>query len=493
MKLTHVITEFKGRLNTELDTKLRDFRLFQEKPKEEILKNYEREVAVLDEMLNTVTFSSPEEFLKYVSKDKDKTLQAITKSGTTIEFMVDVEQVAIPEALRNFTKKFAKEPSESEPALLNQRGLYLTPPHGELLWNGKKSAMVKSIKIGHINEPVYLLSGKYCYGIINVDEPKQINLNQFKSLANKHQITDTERQKWWPNKDVLYYYPIKFVRRWEVPKEWQVKKGAQIWVENVKFEEISNSARFIFMLQEDQTKRDDETREGGIEAEMKRYGDWYKVKVDPKKTYRYVAQHHSRGDSMHTDLRMEINDHLIGWTLDTPGSKTNPKHDKFLKPVTPSQGVDYQALAERKLIQPKVWLTVKGQIEAGGIGATKYKPADFEIVSSGIVKFGVQKHDFHEYFLYPDKKWAQSDLKGRWIASYIPRPSHYERAGEGKFMWGFWRPNDQRPYVEYQNYDEAVEKARKEKGYMIWQHPEKGELQESVDFREDKKSNWTYK
>jgi hypothetical protein len=336
------------------------------------------------------------------------------------------------------------------------------------------------------------LSGRYCYGIIKLSKPKQIGLTEFKDLSTKHQITEEERKKWWPGKEILYLYPISIIRRWTPPREWKVQKGAQIFVRDVKFEEVSNSARFIF--QEDSTGNEGDTREEGIVKEIAQYGDWYKVKSNPNKTYRYVVQHHIRGNSVHTDLRMEVNDHLIGWTLDTPGSTVDPKHDKFLHPVTASQGIDYQNLAERKLIQPKVWLTVKGKVPAGGIGATAHKEAEFQIVSSGTVKFGVQKHDFHEYFLDPDKKWNQeSTVKGRWIVAYIPRPSHYIKAGEGKDMWSFWKPNDQRPYIEYQNYEESIKKADKENGYVVWQDPNKGELKKEVDFRKDKKTSWVYK
>ena len=168
------------------------------------------------------------------------------------------------------------------------------------------------------------------------------------------------------------------------------------------------------------------------------------------------------------------------------------KEDKFLHPADPSTQKDYQILCERKLIQPKVWLTVKGRIEAGGIGATKFKPADFEIISTGRVRFGTQKHDFHEYFLDPDAKWNQENtIKGRWIFTYIPRPQHYTRAGEGKFMWACWKPKDQKPYVETQQLDESIKKAEKEKGYVLWQHPFKG-LEKEEDFREGKKKSWIY-
>jgi len=456
------------------------------------INKLKREIALVDQILDEKTIHSTKELADFLGSSLGKNVSLKTKDETIMEFMIDANQVNVPTALDNFSKKFRPE-HESEPAILNQWGLYLSPPHGELIWSGKKNVIVKSIRLSnHIDEPVYLLSGKYCYGIIKMGKSRQINLREFKELSSKHQITDEERRRFWPGKEILYLYPINIIRRWQPPREWKVQKGAQIFVKDVKFEETSNSARFIFLASEEGGNEGD-THEEEIEKQMNAYGDWYRVKANSRKTYRYVAQHHIRGNSIHTDLRMEMNDHLVGWTLDTPGSLANIKHDKFLEPVTASQGIDYQNLAERKLVQPKVWLTVKGKVPAGGIGATAHKEAEFQIVSSGTVRFGTQKHDFHEYFLYPEKKWNQeSTVKGRWIAAYIPRPAHYTRAGEGKMMYAFWKPNDQRPYVEYQDYEESLKKAEKEKGYVIWQDPNKGELKKAGDFRENKKSSWVY-
>lgn len=395
---------------------------------------------------------------------------------------------------------------ESEPAIFNQVGLYLTPPHGRLIWDGKKTAIIKSIKLkSHLDTPIYLLSGDLAYGIIKLGEPKEINLEQFKSLESKHRIGEEERLKWWKDAKTLYYYPVSFIRRWDHPKRWKKQQGAQMFVKNVQFleEQLMGPSLLIFAKEkENKEYKEDETREESIETEQSKYGDWYKVKADPKKTYRYVAQYHVRGNSVHTDLRMEVNDHLVGWTLNTPGvpednakpqvEYKHTKEDKFQNPRDPSSQKDYQILVERKLIQPKVWLTVKGKIEAGGIGATRFKPAEFEIISTGRVRFGAQKHDFHEYFLDPDDKWSQEkSIKGRWIISLIPRPQHYQRAGEGKTMWAAWKPKDQRPYVEYQKLDESIKKAQDEKGYVLWQHPYKG-LEKEEDFREGKKKTWIY-
>ena len=36
--------------------------------------------------------------------------------------------------------------------------------------------------------------------------------------------------------------------------------------------------------------------------------------------FKFVLQDHIRGKSIHGDLRFEVDDHLIGLTLDDPGS-----------------------------------------------------------------------------------------------------------------------------------------------------------------------------
>ena len=438
-----------------------------------------------------------QELLEFLEEKKGKDLRLEGRGGMTFEFRNSEKIINLEETPKQ----------EGLPGTTQQWGLYLTPPHGRLIWDGKKTAMIKSIKLkSHIGQPLYLLSGDTCYGIIKVSEPKEISISEFKNLEPKHSVSESERHRWWPTAEKLYYYLISFIRRWDHPKRWQKQQGAQIFVRDVKFQEnFRLSSSTIIMLKEKANPeyKEDETRKEVIEAEQKKYGDWYRVKVkDPKKTYRYVAQYHRRGSSVHIDLRFEANNHLVGWTLNTPGvpegsSKPqaeymNTKEDKFLNPRSPSVGTDYQILCEQKLIQPKVWLTVKGKIPPGGIGATKHQEAEFIIISTGRVRFGCQKHDFHEYFLQPDSKWSQSkNLVGRWIISHIPRPQHYKRAGEGKFMWAMWKPEEQKPYTETHNLDTETKKAESEKGYMLWQNPYKG-LIEDMDFREGKKKTWVY-
>jgi len=114
-------------------------------------------------------------------------------------------------------------------------GLYLVEPHGELIWLRRKKAIVKSVKFSsHIGEPLYLLSGKYCYGIITLDSPVEITLKEFRELAPKHLITEEERERWWPDKKKLFYYPFTF-QKFISPRKWKYVPGVQNFVQHVQF------------------------------------------------------------------------------------------------------------------------------------------------------------------------------------------------------------------------------------------------------------------
>ncbi|RLI47785.1 MAG: hypothetical protein DRO73_11020 [Candidatus Thorarchaeota archaeon] len=119
----------------------------------------------------------------------------------------------------------------------NPAGLYLVEPHGELIWLRRKKAIVKSVKFSsHIGEPLFLLSGKYCYGIIRLDSPVEITLKEFRELTPKHLITEEERERWWPHKKKLFYYPFTIEKLFDPPRKWKYVPGIQNFVQHVEFE-----------------------------------------------------------------------------------------------------------------------------------------------------------------------------------------------------------------------------------------------------------------
>ena len=88
------------------------------------------------------------------------------------------------------------------------KGISVREPHGKMISEGTKKAIVKSKKF--IPGNFYLLvSGKNSYGFIRLEKPTKIGLKEFKTLSNKHQISEPELASWLNNKKTLYYYPIR--------------------------------------------------------------------------------------------------------------------------------------------------------------------------------------------------------------------------------------------------------------------------------------------
>ena len=128
-------------------------------------------------------------------------------------------------------------------------GLYLVPDHGEMIWSGEKSMIVKTRRFD-LSEPHYLISGNRCYGIVTFKEPRRITKAEFVRLRPKHRITDQEAWAWWrllpgaDGKDVpLYAYEVKSFERFDPPKYVQIPRGIQTIIrpENIDFTEPSIS------------------------------------------------------------------------------------------------------------------------------------------------------------------------------------------------------------------------------------------------------------
>jgi uncharacterized protein YecE (DUF72 family) len=58
------------------------------------------------------------------------------------------------------------------------------------------------------NKPLLLIEDKIGLGIIQVSNPIAITLKQFSKLRKYHEITESDRIKWWPSYDTLYAYTI---------------------------------------------------------------------------------------------------------------------------------------------------------------------------------------------------------------------------------------------------------------------------------------------
>ena len=195
---------------------------------------------------------------------------------------------------------------------------------------------------------------------------------------------------------------------------------------------------------------------------------------------KWVMQSHIRGESQHLDLRMEFNDHLLGWSI-VGGSTSDPVLPKSL---LSRQGEGFLAetkcwsencnewkynieerldgfyaipKGERETLsleieelarQPKIWLTVHGDVKPGEVGAGAEVPGKFIIEGKGTFWEGTQKPYFHEYFLKggPFRDYTRFILRAIRVMRIDPETKK-PREGQYELLWRAMVPKDQEAYA----------------------------------------------
>lgn len=198
--------------------------------------------------------------------------------------------------------------------------------------------------------------------------------------------------------------------------------------------------------------------EGGIGAGGRSQYMEYPTKTSKRK---FIMQDHWRGKSVHIDFRMEVNDHLVGWTiLDNPPGAMDVTSIEDAKKMF--RTLDWKLTwkkqkiglrAETKARQPKEWLKVQGVVKPGGVGATKTKPAVFLVIEKGTFWEGAQKPYFHEYFIkselgniIPKNKWIRIIMRGIRVTKVDPETKKPMK-GKYEMMWRTMIPSDQTAYA----------------------------------------------
>jgi len=203
-------------------------------------------------------------------------------------------------------------------------------------------------------------------------------------------------------------------------------------------------------------------------------------------------------NSVHIDFRMEMNDHLVGWSIldnppGTPEVQTLEEARAELKKLDwkfqwKNQNVglraetkcksefcdewkydlikcendiiyvkerSFESLSELEQLarQPKEWMGVQGVVKPGEVGATKEKEGVLLIVEKGHFWEGAQKPYFHEYFiktdlgnLFPKGKWIRIIVRGVRVAKIDPETKK-PKPGQYEMLWRTMIPSDQVAYA----------------------------------------------
>ena len=72
------------------------------------------------------------------------------------------------------------------------KGLYMTEPHGELVWKGKKRAIARAHPIDIAGRDFVLVSGRKAYGCVSVGEPEIVSEQKFDARFDDHRVSTKE-------------------------------------------------------------------------------------------------------------------------------------------------------------------------------------------------------------------------------------------------------------------------------------------------------------
>ena len=117
-----------------------------------------------------------------------------------------------------------------------KEGMTFSSQHGKKIWEGKKNLIVKSkLYRSAVNKLLYLIEDDTCYGLIKIKYPEKINIKDFGSMENSHTITEEERNKWWPNKEILFAYEFDKINMFDIPKKIKIEGDLDIFVKDFEF------------------------------------------------------------------------------------------------------------------------------------------------------------------------------------------------------------------------------------------------------------------
>jgi len=116
------------------------------------------------------------------------------------------------------------------------KGLYLVERHGEMIFTGEKTAIVKAREFpGMLGIKAILISGKYAYGYITLTDYRPISIKEFQENYPRHRVTEAERLDWWGSQEPLYLYEFDF-EPFEEPKPLKkpLPVGIQVWIDDAE-------------------------------------------------------------------------------------------------------------------------------------------------------------------------------------------------------------------------------------------------------------------
>jgi len=322
-------------------------------------------------------------------------------------------------------------------------GHLLVAPHGRLIFEGKKTALLKKRKFD-LTKPQWLVSEGKVWGVLRTFPPERLSVATLLTprYQREHRVSKEEIRKWWGDVRELWFYRIRDFIPYG-PERVRVPRGVQ----------------------------------GPIRRVVVKQEDPYLVYPPGDRPVPYVIQADFLKKSVHADLRIikVPNRWAVGytWLVQVPGTITEDVEDlsdakKWIDnprvwKIDWKKGVFRERRIRPGVIRRAQIRTIlkKVKIDAGwlkvhGVRERFLEPGEKEparrrvyyIIDKGLAYWAAIKGDFHEFYLLDGK------MRGRFVVRAIPRveqqilpPGVVPERVIAPVFWTTIQPDDQRPYV----------------------------------------------
>ena len=119
-------------------------------------------------------------------------------------------------------------------------GLYLSEPHGRLIYSGEKSTIATVKRLSSLAPDDYIVVSKdgsatVAFGIATIGSPAALSVEQFDGAHYRHRVSRKARKKHWPDAEHLYEYPILYFTPYPEPRRVETHPGVSMLMGEVKF------------------------------------------------------------------------------------------------------------------------------------------------------------------------------------------------------------------------------------------------------------------
>lgn len=215
-------------------------------------------------------------------------------------------------------------------------GRILMPPHGQLIQQHKKKAILSVTKDEeHIKVPIYIIQGDKIWAEVVLAPPVAITVADFRKSRAEHRVSDAEMRRWGWRGQQLYLYYFQSVETYDPPLEIeQPPEDAQRWVEGVMLKEEALREGFAQELSEEARHRRDHCMR--CDAKPTKQVLWAEGKAMAWFCEKCLGEWHAEGEGWHAvDKLITVDDEA----LSTEEFKKVPdelKEDDPLKEALPT-------------------------------------------------------------------------------------------------------------------------------------------------------------